>query len=84
MRGNDFGGAVRTRLKRLAAVAVVIAFAAGCAAGEAFRKGNAATKDGDLDQAVAFYRTAAKAEPDNPNYKIALERALLVRFAGPL
>jgi len=68
---------VRTRLKRLAALAVVIALAAGCAAGEAFRKGNAAAKAGDLDQAVAFYRTAAKAEPDNPNYKIALERALM-------
>ena len=77
MRGNDFGGAVRTRLKRLGALAVVIALAAGCAAGEAFRKGNAASKDGDLDQAVAFYRTAAKADPDNPNYKIALERALM-------
>jgi len=76
MRGNDFGGAVRTRLKRLGALAVVIAFAAGCAAGEAFRKGNAASKDGDLDQAVSYYRTAVKADPDNPNYKIALERAL--------
>src|SRR5436190_10126521 len=76
MRGNDIGGAVRTRLKRLGALAVVIALAAGCAAGEAFRKGNAATKEGDLDQAVSYYRTAVKSDPDNPNYKIALERAL--------
>src|SRR5262245_52042018 len=33
-------------------------------------------KAGDLDQAVAFYRTAVQASPDNPNYKIALERAM--------
>jgi type II secretory pathway component GspD/PulD (secretin) len=68
---------VKTRLKRLGALAVVVALAAGCAAGEAFRKGNAASKEGDLDQAVAFYRTAVKEAPDNPNYKIALERALM-------
>ncbi len=51
--------------------------AAGCAAGKAFRQGNVAIKDGDLDQAVAYYRTASQAAPDNPNYKIALERAQL-------
>src|SRR5262245_62556167 len=34
-------------------------------------------KAGDLDQAVAYYRTALQAAPDNPNYKIALERAML-------
>jgi general secretion pathway protein D len=68
---------VRIRLKRLVALFGAIAITAGCAAGEAFRKGNAASKAGDLDQAVAYYRTAQKAAPDNPNYKIALERAQL-------
>ena len=34
-------------------------------------------KAGNLDQAVEHYRTAAQADPDNANYKIALERALL-------
>ncbi|HUR35843.1 MAG TPA: secretin N-terminal domain-containing protein [Vicinamibacterales bacterium] len=68
---------MRTRLNRLAALAAVVALAGGCAAGQAFRQGNAASKSGDLDQAVAYYRTAAQAAPDNPNYKIALERAQL-------
>jgi type II secretory pathway component GspD/PulD (secretin) len=31
---------------------------------------------GDLDQAVAQYRAAVQAAPDNPNYKIALQRAM--------
>src|SRR5574338_263614 len=74
---HGFGGAVRTRLKQLGALVGAVAFAAGCAAGQAFRQGNAATKAGDLDQAVAYYRTASQAAPDNPNYKIALERAQL-------
>ncbi|MBS1817743.1 MAG: hypothetical protein JSU08_07430 [Acidobacteria bacterium] len=68
---------MRTRLTRLGALAGAVALAAGCAAGQAFRQGNAATKAGDFDQAVAYYRTASQASPDNPNYKIALERAQL-------
>src|SRR5262245_12649320 len=56
---------------------MAIMVAAGCAASQAFRNGNAALKAGDLDQAVAYYRTASQASPDNPNYKIALQRAML-------
>src|SRR5262245_54941088 len=55
--------------------AVIIA--GGCAAAQSFRNGNAAMKSGDLDQAVAYYRSASQASPDNPNYKIALQRAML-------
>ena len=40
------------------------------------RRADEAMRAGDLDQAVAFYRTAVQASPDNPNYKIALERAM--------
>src|SRR5438876_11377879 len=50
--------------------------ATSCTAVNAFRKGEAATQSGDLDQAVAYYRTAVQAAPDNANYRIALERAL--------
>jgi general secretion pathway protein D len=64
-------------LRRFALVVVVAVLAAGCASSRAFRQGNDAMKAGDLDQAVAFYRTAANASPDNANYKIALERAML-------
>jgi general secretion pathway protein D len=34
-------------------------------------------KTGDLDQAVAYFRAASNASPDNANYKIALQRAML-------
>jgi general secretion pathway protein D len=64
---------------RLRAVGVLLAlalFVGGCAAGQAFRQGDAATRAGDLDQAVAAYRRAVQADPDNPRYKIALERAM--------
>jgi general secretion pathway protein D len=57
----------------LVAIALV---AASCAAGKAFRRGDAAMHAGDLDQAVAQYRAAVQAAPDNANYKIALQRAM--------
>ncbi len=67
---------VSTRLK-LCIVIAAIAFGSACAASKAFREGDAAMKSGDLDQAVAYFRTASDAEPDNANYKIALQRAML-------
>ena len=66
-----------TSVRAVALVAAWSLVAAGCAASKAFRQGDAAMKAGDLDQAVAYYRTAAQASPDNPNYKIALQRAML-------
>lgn len=66
-----------TRLLKLTVVLLVMACAAGCAASKAFRQGNAAMQAGDLDQAVAYFRKAAGDAPDNPNYKIALQRAML-------
>jgi general secretion pathway protein D len=71
---------VRTRLRELAVVGVVAILATvagGCAAGKAFRQGEAAVRGGDLDQAVVYYRKAAQSAPDNANYRIALERTLL-------
>jgi len=65
--------------RRLAAFGIVVALAvagAACTAVNAFRKGETAMKAGDLDQAVAFYRSAVQAAPDNANYRIALERAM--------
>ena len=73
---------MRRRLKALA-LAAVLMVATGCAAGKAFRQGNAATRTGDLDQAVAYFRTAVQAAPDNPNYKIALDRATLAASRFP-
>ena len=50
--------------------------AGGCAAGKAFSQGDAAMKAGNLDEAVAAYRKATQAAPDNVNYQIALQRAM--------
>jgi general secretion pathway protein D len=58
-------------------VLALAVLASGCAASKAFRQGTASMKAGDLDQAVAYFRTATQASPDNPNYKIALQRAML-------
>jgi type II secretory pathway component GspD/PulD (secretin) len=65
------------RLRRFWLLLGVALFAAGCAAGQAFRHGEAAMRAGNLDEAVAFYRRAVHAAPENPNYKIALERAMV-------
>ncbi len=68
---------MRRRLNRLAVLVFVALAISGCAAARSFRQGGVAMKAGDLDQAVAFYRMAVQAAPDNPNYKIALERSML-------
>ncbi|HEY2904349.1 MAG TPA: secretin N-terminal domain-containing protein, partial [Vicinamibacterales bacterium] len=71
---------MRTRFKKLGvlgAFALLAMVSGGCAASKAFRQGEAAVRGGDLDQAVVYYRRAAQSAPDNPNYKIALERTLL-------
>ncbi|MEP7305406.1 MAG: cohesin domain-containing protein [Acidobacteriota bacterium] len=64
------------RLRGLGVWLACAVIAGGCAAGQAFRQGDAATRRGDLDQAVSFYRRAAQSDPDNPRYKITLERAM--------
>jgi type II secretory pathway component GspD/PulD (secretin) len=66
---------------RIRAIGVWLLMAAlltvGCAAGQAFRQGQAAQRAGDVDQAVAHYRMALQSDPDNATYRIALDRALL-------
>jgi general secretion pathway protein D len=57
-------------------VLVLALLAGGCAAGQAFRKGDAAMRAGNLDEAVAEYRRASQAAPNNASYKIALQRAM--------
>lgn len=58
-------------------VVLLAALAAGCGASRSYRMGADAMKQGDLDQAVAYFRTAAQSSPDNANYQIALQRAML-------
>jgi general secretion pathway protein D len=62
---------------RLAVLLALGTLAVGCAAGSAFRKGEDLMRRGDLDMAVASYRKAVQADPDNAHYKIGLQRAML-------
>ncbi|MGE3179675.1 MAG: secretin N-terminal domain-containing protein, partial [Vicinamibacterales bacterium] len=64
-------------MHRLAWVVAMTLLVTGCAAGRAFRQGDVAMRAQDFDQAVVFYRTAVQAAPNNPRFKIALERAML-------
>jgi general secretion pathway protein D len=68
---------VTRTLLRLAALALVAATLSGCAAAMAYRKGFALAQRGDWDGAVAYYRTAVQEDPDKPEFRIALERAML-------
>ena len=63
-------------LRRLAVFLVAAVLVAGCAAGRAYSDGMKSMKAGDFDQAVVYFRTAIQSSPDNPNYKIGLERAM--------
>jgi general secretion pathway protein D len=64
-------------LKKFGLILVVVTLSLACAARTAFRQGEAAARAGDIDQAVAHYRTALQSDPGNPDYRIALERAML-------
>jgi general secretion pathway protein D len=67
---------------RVSIVLVALAVAAaGCASGRAFSRGEAAGRAGDWESAVGFYRQALNDDPDRPDYKIALERAMLATSA---
>jgi type II secretory pathway component GspD/PulD (secretin) len=62
-------------------VALVAVAAAGCATGRSFARGEAAGRAGDWESAVGFYREALEEDPDRPDYKIALERAMVAAAA---
>jgi type II secretory pathway component GspD/PulD (secretin) len=57
-------------------LAGAIAVSAGCASGRAFRKGEESARLGDWDAAVTHFQEAVQGNPDSPEYKIALERAM--------
>jgi tetratricopeptide (TPR) repeat protein len=59
----------------LAAVLLAVAVS-GCATSRAFKRGEVAARAGDWDAAVAYYTKAVQADPDRPDYKIALERSM--------
>jgi general secretion pathway protein D len=60
-----------------ALTAVLLAVAvSGCATSRNYRRGLAFAAAGDWDSAVAYYTRAVQENPDRPDYKIALERAM--------
>src|SRR5262245_25642887 len=62
----------------VAAIVVAAALAAGCAAGSrAFGRGDSLARLGDWDAAVEQYRKAIQEDPENVQYKISYERAML-------
>ena len=68
-------------VKMILGVVLAATVAAGCATGRAFARGDAAGKAGDWEAAVGFYRQALQDDPDRPDYKIALERAMVAAAA---
>ena len=62
-------------------VALAALVAAGCATGRAFARGETAQQAGDWESAVGFFRQALDDDPDRPDYKIALERAMIAAAA---
>jgi len=64
-------------LKRRLAIGLVLAVVvSGCTAGRAFRRGEEAARNGDWDTAVKFFTEAVQENPNRPEFKIALERAM--------
>src|SRR5204863_7682462 len=68
---------VRQTLARLGSIAALALLLSGCAAGTAYHKGQTAAKATDWDSAVAHFRKAVQDDPDKPEYKIALQRAMI-------
>ncbi|HEY0872723.1 MAG TPA: cohesin domain-containing protein [Vicinamibacterales bacterium] len=62
--------------QKLIAILMLAVLVSGCAASRAFRRGQDAARNGDWDLAVTEYTAAVQANPDKPEYKIQLERAM--------
>jgi general secretion pathway protein D len=61
----------------LAAALVGLSFFACSAAAGAYRRGSSAAQQGNWDAAVVHYTRAVNEKPDNIEYRMALERALI-------
>ncbi len=65
------------QISKVVGLVALAAVVAGCAAGQAFRRGEEAARNNDWDAAVAHYREAVQADPDRSEFKMALERSML-------
>ena len=66
---------MRTRLFNLGVVLLIAAAVSACATSRAFMRGENASRAGDWDAAVEYYRQAIQDDPDRAEYKVAYERA---------
>jgi type II secretory pathway component GspD/PulD (secretin) len=62
---------------RIAALIVIASLGVACAAGRAFSRGEDAARAGDWETAVDHYRRAVDKDPNNAEYRIAYERAMI-------
>jgi tetratricopeptide (TPR) repeat protein len=67
------GAVLKRRLVIMLVLAVTVS---GCTAGRAFRRGEEAARNGDWDTAVKYFTEAVQENPNRPEFKIALERAM--------
>jgi len=65
------------KLARIAAVALLAVSACQSSSSGAFERGRDAARAGEWDAAVQYYQRALTEEPENVEYRIAHERALL-------
>jgi type II secretory pathway component GspD/PulD (secretin) len=72
----EIGAGVTKQRLLIVVLAAALTASAGCAAGRAFRKGEEASRAGNWDAAVTYFQEAVQSNPDSPEYKIALERAM--------
>lgn len=70
-------GAVWRRAARLGCALALVSLTAACAASRAFNQAEEFALVGNWDAAVEYYRRALQENPDRPEYRIALERAML-------
>jgi general secretion pathway protein D len=55
---------------------------AACGVSRTYKRGQQMAQKGDWDSAVAYYTRAVQGDPDRPEYKIALERAMQAASNG--
>jgi type II secretory pathway component GspD/PulD (secretin) len=66
---------VPRQLFRIAVIGLLAITVTACAASRAFSRGERASRAGDWDAAVEYFRQAVQDDPDRAEYKIAYERA---------
>src|ERR687887_289591 len=62
-------------IRKVAGLIVIATLVSGCTAGRSFRRGQEAVRQADWDAAVTYFTRAVQANPDNPEYKVNLQRA---------